>query len=143
MSGNTHTHTHTPCNTKTNTCRKEQKQRHYDISVCSQRSKLCWTGREHGSSDWYFRGTKVKAWGVVQRLWKIVLNYVTKKYDYADKLIGIFHNLEDPMEKYDSKYLLQKDMSIANEGEQKELWQIGVREWRQQKGKVETCMVKT
>eukprot|EP00957_Ditylum_brightwellii_P001301 102364-Ditylum_brightwellii.AAC.1 len=34
-------------------------------------------------------------------------------------------------------------MSIMNEEEQKELWQIDVKEWRQQKGKVETCMVKT
>eukprot|EP00957_Ditylum_brightwellii_P161846 12322954-Ditylum_brightwellii.AAC.1 len=55
---------------------------------------------------------------------EIVLKFVTKKYDYADKLIRMFHNLEDPMEKYDSKYLLQKDMSITDEEEQKELWQI-------------------
>eukprot|EP00957_Ditylum_brightwellii_P161983 12333402-Ditylum_brightwellii.AAC.1 len=47
------------------------------------------------------------------------------------------------MEKYDSKHLPQKDMSITNEEEQKELWQIDAKEWRQQKGKVETCMVKT
>ena len=45
---------------------------------------------------------------------EIVLNFVTKKYDYADKLIGMFHNLEDPMEKYDSKYFPQKDMFITN-----------------------------
>eukprot|EP00957_Ditylum_brightwellii_P095352 7263459-Ditylum_brightwellii.AAC.1 len=55
---------------------------------------------------------------------EIVLNYVTKKYDYADKLIGMFHSLEDPTEKYDSKYLPQKDVSITDEEEQKELWQI-------------------
>eukprot|EP00957_Ditylum_brightwellii_P017017 1283370-Ditylum_brightwellii.AAC.1 len=69
---------------------------------------------------------------------EIVLNYVTKKYDYVDKLIEMFHNLEDPIKKYDSKYLPQKDISIANEEEQKGLWQIDVKEWRQQKGKVET-----
>eukprot|EP00957_Ditylum_brightwellii_P135204 10309788-Ditylum_brightwellii.AAC.1 len=34
-------------------------------------------------------------------------------------------------------------MSITNEEEQKELWQIDVKECRQQKGKVDTCMVKT
>eukprot|EP00957_Ditylum_brightwellii_P067685 5137328-Ditylum_brightwellii.AAC.1 len=47
------------------------------------------------------------------------------------------------MEKYDSKYLPQKDVSITDEEERKELWKIDVKEWRQQKGKVETCMVKT
>eukprot|EP00957_Ditylum_brightwellii_P189503 14424219-Ditylum_brightwellii.AAC.1 len=53
-----------------------------------------------------------------------VLNYVTKKYDYADKLIGMFHNLEDPLEKYHSKYLPQKDMTITDKEERKEIWQI-------------------
>eukprot|EP00957_Ditylum_brightwellii_P061378 4659149-Ditylum_brightwellii.AAC.1 len=34
-------------------------------------------------------------------------------------------------------------MSITNEEERKEILQIDVKEWRQQKSKVETCMVKT
>eukprot|EP00957_Ditylum_brightwellii_P013647 1028953-Ditylum_brightwellii.AAC.1 len=47
------------------------------------------------------------------------------------------------MEKYHSKYLPQKGMTITNEEERKDIWQIDIKEWRQQKGKVETCMVKT
>eukprot|EP00957_Ditylum_brightwellii_P040089 3033644-Ditylum_brightwellii.AAC.1 len=46
------------------------------------------------------------------------------------------------MEKYHSRYLPQKDMTITDEEERKKIWQIDVKEWRQQKGKGETRMVK-
>eukprot|EP00957_Ditylum_brightwellii_P027646 2089555-Ditylum_brightwellii.AAC.1 len=88
-------------------------------------------------------GKKLKYGASYDDLGETVLNYVTKKYDYADELIGMFHNLEDPMEKYYSKYLPQKGMTITNKKERKDIWQTDVKEWRQQKGKVETCMVKT
>eukprot|EP00957_Ditylum_brightwellii_P065643 4978949-Ditylum_brightwellii.AAC.1 len=78
-----------------------------------------------------FVGEKLKYGASYDDFGEAVLNYVTKKYDYADKLIGIFHNLEDPMEKYHSKYLSHKDMTITNKAERKEIWQIDVKEWRQ------------